>query len=304
MHKERNMKKATWFPIYGVAYAREVSLAALPGADGRYPVTETFSDGIGRATNSLRAVWFNGARDPAYTPLATLTAYPYGTDHLSVMTDPLGVQTVTRTWRADGADVTETVTPGVTNRTVRHVGGATVGERFWDGKWTRETRSTSYGPDGCRAETAVTESSDCPAVTNSVTAYDFLGRVVSVVTPLGVTSNFYDGASSRILRVSRTGQPDTLYAYDALNQYTAIGNQQSPPTMPTASPTGSPPNRSVREPAFLRKHCIMAAMRMPAQRANKRAPSAAAWRPCRRAVSSSSGVGCREPSGPARVVAP
>ena len=68
------MKKETWFPINGLAYAREVSLAALPGADGRYPVTETFSDGLGRATNSLRAVWFNGTRDGAYTPLATLTA--------------------------------------------------------------------------------------------------------------------------------------------------------------------------------------------------------------------------------------
>ncbi|MFA7121001.1 MAG: hypothetical protein WC277_05940, partial [Bacilli bacterium] len=87
------------FPAEGTACAREVSLAALPGADDRYPVTETFSDGLGRATNSLRAVWFNGARDAAYTPLATLTAYPYGTDHLSVTTDPLGVETVTREWR-------------------------------------------------------------------------------------------------------------------------------------------------------------------------------------------------------------
>jgi RHS repeat-associated protein len=199
----------------GTACAREVSLAALPGADGRYPVTETFSDGLGRVTNTLRTVWFNGARDPAFTPLTTRTEYPCGTDHCRAVTAPLGVQTVTREWRADGADVTETVTPGVTNRVTRYSGGATVEERFWDGKWTRETRSDTYGPDGCHIETAVTESSDCPAVTNSVTAYDFLGRVVSVVTPLGVTSNFYDGASSRILRVSRTGQPDTLYEYEA-----------------------------------------------------------------------------------------
>ena len=90
-------------------------------------------------------------------------------------------------------------------------------EREWDGKWTRETRSTAYdGTSGCRAETVLAESSDYPAVTKSVTEYDFLGRAVSVATPLGVTSNFYDGATSRLLRVTRTGSPDTLYAYDAL----------------------------------------------------------------------------------------
>ena len=46
------------------------------------------------------------------------------------------------------------------------------------------------------------ESPDYPAVTESVTAYDFLGRVVSVSTPNSslltppshsVTSNVYDG---------------------------------------------------------------------------------------------------------------
>jgi len=65
------------------------------------------------------------------------------------------------------------------------------------------------------------ESSDYPAHTASVTAYDFLGRAVSVTTPLGVTSNFYDGASDRLVRVSRTGQPDTLYVYDEIGNVTA-----------------------------------------------------------------------------------
>jgi len=64
------------------------------------------------------------------------------------------------------------------------------------------------------------ESPDYAAYAASVTAYDFLGRAVSVATPLGVTSNFYCGASDRLARVSRTGSPDTLYAYDGLGNMT------------------------------------------------------------------------------------
>ena len=88
-------------------------------------------------------------------------------------------------------------------------------EKYWDGKWTRETHSTSYDASGCRIETVTEESSDYPARVASVTARDFLGRAVSVTTPLGITSNFYSGVSDRVVRVSRTGQPDTLYEYEA-----------------------------------------------------------------------------------------
>jgi RHS repeat-associated protein len=199
----------------------EASLGGLPGADGRFPAAETFTDALGRETNSVRAVMSNGSRDAAYAPQETRTAYPYGTDGCSVATDPLGIETVTRSTYKDNAKITETASGGVTNRTTETFGGATVEEKFWDGKWTRETRSTAYGADGCRVETVLAESSDYPAVTKSVTAYDFLGRAVSVTTPLGVTSNVYDGASSRLLRVSRTGSPDTLYAYDALGSVSA-----------------------------------------------------------------------------------
>ncbi|MDD4018820.1 MAG: hypothetical protein PHV28_12855 [Kiritimatiellae bacterium] len=81
-------------------------------------------------------------------------------------------------------------------------------------KWTRETRSSDLDTAGCRVETVIAESSDYSAFTNSITVYDFLGRAVSVTTPLGITSNFYSGASDRLVRVSRTGQPDTLYEYE------------------------------------------------------------------------------------------
>ena len=138
-----------------------------------------------------------------------------------IITDPRGVQTVTRAWQAGGADITETASAGVTNRVTRYFGGATINERFWDGNWTRETRSESFNAQGCRVETVVTESSDYPVFTNSVTFYDFLGRVESVLTPAFgggwiTAANFYDGSSTRVVRSTSTGTPDTLYEYDGL----------------------------------------------------------------------------------------
>jgi len=181
----------------------------------------SFTDGLGRETNSVRCVWRNGSRDSAYASLATRTAYPFGTDNHVVTTDPLDVQTVTRTYYEGNAAITEAVSAGVTNRTIRVQGGAVVDEKYWDGKWTRETRSTAYDA-ACRSvETVTAEASDCPVFAKSVTTYDFLGREVSVAAPLGVTSNFYDGASDRVLRVTRTGSPDTIYVYDALGNVTA-----------------------------------------------------------------------------------
>ena len=199
----------------------ETSLGALPGAGGAHPAVETFTDALGRETNSVRCVWRNGSRDSAYAPLSTGTAYPYGTGGYTVTTDPLGVQTLTRTHYEGNAKITETASAGVTNRTLRVQGGAVVEEKYWDGKWTRETRSTAHDAAGRRVETVTAEASDCPAFAKSVTAYDFLGREVSVAAPLGVTSNFYEGASDRVLRMSRTGSPDTLYVYDALGNVTA-----------------------------------------------------------------------------------
>ena len=64
-----------------------------------------FTDSLGRETNSVRAVMFNGSRDPAYEPLATRTEYPFGTGGYSVTTDPLGVATVTRTRYVNNAKV-------------------------------------------------------------------------------------------------------------------------------------------------------------------------------------------------------
>ena len=199
----------------------ESSAAALPGSAGRYPVTENLADALGRTTNSVRTVWFGGAPDPAYAPLATRTEYPFGTDGYRVSHDHNGTATVVSNGFGAGCEITRTVSAGVTHQTTRYHGGPTVTEKHWDGRWTRETRAESFTAQGCRVETVAVESSDAPALTNRVTTYDFLGREVSVSTPAFgggwlVSATSYDGASSRALRLTRTGSPDTLYAYDAL----------------------------------------------------------------------------------------
>jgi RHS repeat-associated protein len=227
------MKGASDYPVYtasvttawsyefGFSRTADVSLGSLPGAGGRYPVSDTFTDALGRETNSVRAV-ISGepldlAYDASYAPLATSAEYPYGTDNYRVTTDPQCVQTVSHSWYGQNSKISETASAGVTNRTTRIWGGAVIEETCWDGKWTRETRSAAYDASGRRVETVAKEASDLPvAVVASETVYDFLGRAVCVTTPLGVTSNFYDGSSTRLLRVTRPGSPDTLYVYDEL----------------------------------------------------------------------------------------
>ena len=47
----------------------------------------------------------------------------------------------------------------------------------------RQTSHSANKTSGYRVETVVAESSDYPAVTNSVMVYDFLGRAVNVAAP-------------------------------------------------------------------------------------------------------------------------
>jgi len=201
--------------VPGWSAEAETSVGSLPGAGGAYPVTETFRDGFGRVTNTVRCVWKSGARDPASAPLETCTAYPHGVCGYRVTTDPFGVQTISAPYLCTYYEADWNASAGVTGIVHRYRGGATITERLWDGKRTTEIRSDAFDAQGRRVETVVTMPSDGPAVTNAVTVYDHLGRAVSVTTPLGVASNFYDGASSRLIRVSRTGSPDTLYEYEA-----------------------------------------------------------------------------------------
>jgi RHS repeat-associated protein len=207
-----------YLPGYsGESLSEETSMGGLPGANGRHPAVVTLVDALGRVTNSVRKVMVNGNDDPNYAWLVTRTEYPDGTEDYKVTIGPLGVVTVSRRYFEVGCEIEETFSSGVTTRVTRVNGGSTVAERFWDGKWTKETQSSSTSDSGRRVDTVTIEASDIPeAVMTSETVYDYLGRPVVVTTPLGITSNFYDGASDTLVRVSQTGSPDTLYVYDEL----------------------------------------------------------------------------------------
>jgi RHS repeat-associated protein len=140
-----------------------------------------------------------------------------------------GPRTTYREWPEDGS--------------IAHVAGM----MFPTAAWSEETRSTSYAPDGRRIERIVTESSDNGVVTNSVSTYDLLGRLVTVATPAGttdvpsvgdgatgttdilsvegwlVTSNAYNGASTRIL--SSTFHAPTLAPRTTFYIYNDLGEQ-------------------------------------------------------------------------------
>jgi RHS repeat-associated protein len=222
----------------------DVSLAGLPHDELYVPyanwystdfnafrVTQHYFDALGRETNTIvRPAKVEGvAIDPNFVynkgwRTSETTTYPDGTSDCSVRTDMRGVRTVSRSSAYEDRDECQTqvfhptnlVTPVSTDLSISYRNGATVTQREWNGQWTRNTRLTEYDDSGCRIDIQVTEASDHAAVTNSVTLSDFLGRTVTTHTPLGVTSNFYDGATMRILATTRTGYPCTENLYDDL----------------------------------------------------------------------------------------
>jgi RHS repeat-associated protein len=222
----------------------EVSLAGLPhdelyvpyanwySADfSAFRVTQHFMDALGRETNTVvRPAKVEGvAVDPNFVynkgwRTSETTDYPDGTSDFSVHTDGRGVRTVSRSsayedryeYQTQVFHPTNLVTSVSTDLSISYRNGATVTQREWVDQWTRDTRLTEYDDSGCRIGIQVSESSDYPAITNSVALSDFLGRAVAILTPLGVTSNFYNGASMRIQTTTRTGYPVTENLYDDL----------------------------------------------------------------------------------------
>ena len=183
--------------------------------NGLYRVTQHFHDALGRETNT---VVYAGTTPGEATAAAAsegrahstvTTAYPCGGSDYAVRTDERGRVTTTETVPFDGG--TETSEAVFTNNVVvmrmvrrSHFGGGTSVRREWpcggagcpalpdansvgrDGDvapqttaWTEERRFTDYAAEGGRVEYVVTESSDCGVVTNSVSTYDLLGRLVS-----------------------------------------------------------------------------------------------------------------------------
>ena len=153
--------------------------------------------------------------------------YPYGGSDYSICTDERGKETVSQTdILGDAIESSETIfTNGVEvlktkNRT--YFGGGSSMRREWLGgspssatAWTEERRFTDYAADGKRIDYVVTESSDCGIVTNSVSTYDLLGRLISTETPCVSTGGSpssatawtiyaYDGTSSRMLSSTYT----------------------------------------------------------------------------------------------------
>ena len=180
--------------------------------NGGHKVTQRFSDGFGREVAtavyvaSVPGEATNSAASAGRVLSATTVSYPRGHGSLAVSVDARGKKTVRE--RLEFADRSESVEsvyadgtaaePVLTTRRIRYRGGASVTEKAWDGKWTRETELSDYGADGREVRREVTESSDCGTVTNRVAQLDFLGRTVRETTPRGTTETSYRGATERI----------------------------------------------------------------------------------------------------------
>jgi len=193
-------------------------------------------DALGRETNTVVSVgttpgeaasstWQSPVASSSLASLSsfvslTSTTYPYGGSDYSVSTDARGATTIRRIdILADCVESGEAVfTNGVEvvkTKSRSFFGGGSSLRREWAvgstspatatggspspaTAWTEERRFDEYDALGRRVAFVVTESSDCGVVTNSVSTYDLLGRLVSTKTPLGTTAYSYDGASSRI----------------------------------------------------------------------------------------------------------
>ena len=235
----------------------ETWITNLTGNAG-YRVTQHFYDALGRETNTVTYAGTTPGEaavpigEAALLPLqnaggsqlvaTATTTYPYGGSSYSIRTDERGATTTTYTSHEPG--YTEQISYTATNYTevlrtttrTYHGGGSSTRREWLGGSqlaataWTEERRFTEYAPNGYRIDYVVTTSSDhynltfsgireYVAVTNSISTYDLLGRLVTTATPIGeaalsplqsgtawlVTSNAYDGATSRILT-------STLYA--------------------------------------------------------------------------------------------
>ncbi len=217
-----------------------------------FRVTQHYYDALGRETNTVVGIANTPGEATSPTSILHFTlytlhsSYPSGGSSYSIHTDERGAQTVTSTYHYP--DYTEQIAYTTTNQntwagrvhtttTRTYHGGGSSTRREWTDvtaapspsqKWTEERRFTDYAPNGYRIDYIVTTSSDhynldrygayeYVAITNSISTYDLLGRLVTTATPIGeaalsplqsgaawlVTSNAYDGATSRILTTTR-----------------------------------------------------------------------------------------------------
>ena len=220
-------------------HAMEDVWLADVSTNGSFRVTQHFFDALGRETNTVvYAGTTPGEAVAATTPPPSQilsivsTSYPHPGSDYAVRIDERGAET--RTERSILNNAEETVESVRTNgvevlRTVNRtfLGGGSLLRREWGaGNWTEERRFDDYAPNGRRISFIVTTSSDCGTVTNSVTTYDLLGRLIETRRPgangsVLTTSCAYDGATNRKVSETTTGSPAVSYEYDALGDLAA-----------------------------------------------------------------------------------
>lgn len=208
----------------------ESSSASLPGANGLCPSVETYTDPLGRVTNSVRLAYtYPGLTgSSAYPAQNTTIRHPYGVEGYSETTDPLGVVTARKKGYGANWVAEETAAAGVTERVTKNLGGATATLRQWtdpvSGTALSQEKRTESSWDSAGLETVTVSgrSGGGTWIAESATSKDFLGRTVAVATSgFGgaalVESNAYDNAGRMILSVGRDGSR-TAYAYTALGE--------------------------------------------------------------------------------------
>ena len=212
-------------------FAEEDVWLSQVSTNGQYRVTQHFFDAIGRETNTVvyvgstpsEAIEKSASNGKRYS--ATKTEYPYGGSDYAVSTDERGKVTISRTdIQLDAMETGEIVfTNGlevIKTKSRTYFGGGSSVRREWGGdKWTEERRFTDYADDGKRIDYVVTDSYDCGIVTNFVSIYDLLGRVVSVSVPGAnssriVTETSYHGSSIKKILETITGSLPIQYRYN------------------------------------------------------------------------------------------
>ena len=219
-------------------HATEDVWLADVSTNGQYRVTQHFYDAFGRETNT---VVYAGAT-PGEATVASAsdgkvcttvtTVYPYGGSDYAVSTDERGKVSIRRidilgNCMESGEALFTNGVEVVKTKSRSYFGGGVSTRREWgDDKWTEERRFEDYAADGSRIEYVVTDSYDCGTVTNSVSTYDLLGRLVSFAVRGAngstiVTVNTYDGATARILSAATTGSPVVTYGYNSRGERTS-----------------------------------------------------------------------------------
>ena len=204
-----------------------------PVGVGIHSGTLHFMDPLGRETNMTWQIVnsVGSAVNPSVFTnenkrCSETVEFPDGVSGHRIRTQKRGVRT--ETWEYGSAESTvssnatyssvSALLPDTSVVTTTLRNGDTIREEHWGGEWTRAYSLRDFTATGCRVETDIRESSDYGMVTNSVSTYDFLGRLVLRTTPTSCESYVYEGVSQRLLRIS-----DSVSGLSSENLYNDLG---------------------------------------------------------------------------------